>query len=57
LRGLRIFAQSQRFLLLGTSLNVTFGKRQDKNPPLGAMLLYLRAWGASWVEFFRELSD
>ncbi|MEO0093816.1 MAG: hypothetical protein ABIK67_06135, partial [candidate division WOR-3 bacterium] len=26
-----------------------------KNPALGVILLYLRACGASWVEFFKEL--
>uniref|UniRef100_A0A7C6EC15 XRE family transcriptional regulator n=1 Tax=candidate division WOR-3 bacterium TaxID=2052148 RepID=A0A7C6EC15_UNCW3 len=26
-----------------------------KNPPIGTILLFLRACGASWVEFFKEL--
>ncbi|MEO0114772.1 MAG: helix-turn-helix transcriptional regulator [candidate division WOR-3 bacterium] len=30
-------------------------KGRLKNPALGLILLYLRACGASWVEFFREL--
>ncbi|MEO0114601.1 MAG: helix-turn-helix transcriptional regulator [candidate division WOR-3 bacterium] len=30
-------------------------KGRLKNPALGLILLYLRACGASWVEFFKEL--
>ena len=30
-------------------------KGMVKNPPIGTILLYLRACGASWVEFFKEL--
>ncbi|MEO0094105.1 MAG: helix-turn-helix transcriptional regulator [candidate division WOR-3 bacterium] len=30
-------------------------KGRLKNPALGLILLYLRACGASWVEFFQEL--
>ncbi|MDH5186889.1 MAG: hypothetical protein OEW70_07505, partial [candidate division WOR-3 bacterium] len=25
------------------------------NPPIGTIMLFLRACGASWVEFFKEL--
>jgi transcriptional regulator with XRE-family HTH domain len=30
-------------------------KGRIKNPPIGTILLFLRACGASWVEFFKEL--
>jgi len=30
-------------------------KGMVKNPPIGTILLYLRACGVSWVEFFKEL--
>ena len=30
-------------------------KGRIKNPPIGTIMLFLRACGASWVEFFKEL--
>jgi|UniRef100_A0A7C6E9M8 transcriptional regulator with XRE-family HTH domain len=30
-------------------------KGKAKNPPIQTILLYLRACGASWVEFFKKL--